>query len=457
MKLSTRARKIVALDRDGLVKAGASNVLALDASTLGGTVSLLATAPAQEPAQERIGLVRVEGPIAQRAIEELCAYVDGYDAITHRLQSALADATTLGVLLVIDSPGGDVAGLEEAISRMRAAVTASGKPVVAYVDEFAASAAYWIAAGVADEVHVPQSGRVGSIGCIGAWLDQSEAWKREGVALHVIREPEGKAEAMPAAPVAALADERLAASVKAAAGRFYQAAGDARGLKPAAVRKLNGALFTGAAAVDEKLADHVGTLEGAASRVFELAQERRAKRSSKGSNMHLIAIVAAMCGLSADASPEATEVAFQATTKDLLESTGAKTLAGVVAAVEALKLQNKAHAEKAVKLEAIEKRIEEEGKRAIAAKLEQTLDAAVKAGKVSPVKRADLAEKAAKYGQDWLDALVADLPVQGGTEEGASGAAAATDVATIDAALKTELAKLGLTEDDHRKYGRKAG
>lgn len=451
MKLSARARKLVVLDRDGLMKAGASAILALDASTLGGSVSLLADPASEEPAQDKIGLVRIEGPLAQRAIADLCAYVDGYDAVTARVGAALAASDVLGVLLVIDSPGGDVAGLEEAVNRMRSMVEASGKPVVAYVDEIAASAAYWIAIGVADEVQVPASGYVGSIGCIGAWADMSEAWKNEGVAWNVVREPAGKAERMPAAPIADLANERLVEGVKAAAGRFFEAVAARRNLTTKVVRGLNGALLMGDVAVTQGLADKVGTLEGAANRVLELAQERRSKRS-KDRQMKLTAIAAALCGLSADASPEAAEVALATTAKDILDATGAKTLADVSASVESLKTQLSAHAEKSDRLAKLEAQLVIDEKAAKAAKIETTIDAAVKDGKITPAKREDMAAKGAKFGQEWLDALIETLPIQGGTYDAAKGIQAPeNDKDAIDAALKADLAKYGCSEEDYHK------
>lgn len=167
-------------------------------------------------------------------------------------------------------------------------------------------------------------------------------------------------------------------------------------------------------------------------------------------------IVTKALDLSKDASDEAVEKALDTTITDILDATGAKSLSGVAGAVEKLKAERDAHAEKAAKLAAIEADLAEQAKKAAAAKLEATLDAAVKAGKVTPVKRADLAAKAAKFGQEWLDALVGDLPVQGGTREDAENTAAKSDGKdAVSAELKAELAKLGLTEEDHIKYGRK--
>lgn len=94
------------------------------------------------PQPATVAIVGIEGPLAQRAIYDLCGYVDGYDAIAARLQIALENPDVGAVVLRIDSPGGDAQGLEEAVRRMRLAVEQSGKPCMVYVDELAASAAY---------------------------------------------------------------------------------------------------------------------------------------------------------------------------------------------------------------------------------------------------------------------------------------------------------------------------
>lgn len=248
-----------------LARVRASSVLALEASALTGGVELRDGEPV-----DVVGVVEVEGPLAERATATLCGYVDGYDALAERFARA-AEAGG-GVLLRLRSPGGDVAGLEQAVERMRAARRG---PVVAYVDELAASAAYWVAAAVADEIVVPPSGRVGSIGCIGVAVDESEAVARDGVRLTVVRSPAGKAEALSVAPLSELTEQRLRASVEAASGRFAAAVAAARGLSVQAIEALDGAVLEGALAVRAGLADRVGGRDVALSRLAERMRETR--------------------------------------------------------------------------------------------------------------------------------------------------------------------------------------
>lgn len=65
------------------------------------------------------------------------------------------------IVLVIDSPGGQANGIAEFAQLVRGA----SKPVIAYIDNTAASAAYWIAA-AAGQVVMSKTAMVGSIGAV---------------------------------------------------------------------------------------------------------------------------------------------------------------------------------------------------------------------------------------------------------------------------------------------------
>ncbi len=282
-----------------LARAGASEVLALDVSALGTMMTLAEDDPREEQETEgtNVALVDIDGPLAKRGQRQLCGYLDGYDWIADRVSSALADSTIGAVVLRLDSPGGDVAGLEEAVRRMTEAREASGKTIVAYVDELAASAAYWIAAAVADEIIVPTAGRVGSIGVIGAYIDETKALEAEGHGVKLVREPEGKAAMHPAGPVTEVADERLQKAVHTTAQRFYSAIAGARDLKTTTISAFNGATFEGHEAVEQGLADKVGTFEEALELAKAAASERQTRMEKR------IAALAAF-GLAATATDE---------------------------------------------------------------------------------------------------------------------------------------------------------
>ncbi len=82
------------------------------------------------------------------------------------------DKSVERVVLVVDSPGGSVEGIQELAATIRD--VRRTKPVTALVDVTAGSAAYWVAAS-ASEVIVSPSGSVGSVGVFGAHQDISKA------------------------------------------------------------------------------------------------------------------------------------------------------------------------------------------------------------------------------------------------------------------------------------------
>jgi ClpP class serine protease len=290
-------------------------VLALDPGLIGATITLAADEPSSitEPTAGRsgsVGIMAIEGPLAQKGQAHLCGFVDGYDWIESRFSGLMSDPDVGAVVMLIDSPGGDVAGLEEAVRRMRAMQKRSGKPVYAYVNELAASAAYWLAT-IADEITVPVAGRVGSIGCIGAWIDETAALEAEGIDVHVFRDPPGKAAGSAVRPVAELADERTASEVRSAASRFTAAVVKHRGMTERKVRGLDGDVLTGQAAVDAGLADKLGTLEGVMEAAGKAASKAIREAKKGQTKMKNYAKVMALIGLNEDASEEQFESAME--------------------------------------------------------------------------------------------------------------------------------------------------
>ncbi|MBI9092806.1 MAG: S49 family peptidase [Desulfobacterium sp.] len=77
------------------------------------------------------------------------------------LKTALDSPEVKAIILDVDSPGGEAAGINEFAEMIQAAK----KPVVAYVGNQAASAALWIAS-AADEVMVNQTAELGSLGVV---------------------------------------------------------------------------------------------------------------------------------------------------------------------------------------------------------------------------------------------------------------------------------------------------
>ncbi len=110
--------------------------------------------------RDGVAVIPVEGPLFKRAgfFAAMSGATD-YATIARDLTTALEDPAVSAVLLQIDSPGGEVTGTAE----LAAMIEAAQKPVWAYVEGAAASAAYWIAS-AADKIITAPTSITGSIG-----------------------------------------------------------------------------------------------------------------------------------------------------------------------------------------------------------------------------------------------------------------------------------------------------
>jgi ClpP class serine protease len=112
--------------------------------------------------RDGVATIPVLGPIFRRAnVFTEISGATSVEVLATDLRSALDNPDIRGIVLEIDSPGGQVAGISELADQ----VAAAGKPIVAYVGDLAASAAYWVASG-ANEIIMADTSLVGGIGVV---------------------------------------------------------------------------------------------------------------------------------------------------------------------------------------------------------------------------------------------------------------------------------------------------
>ena len=99
-------------------------------------------------------------------------------AARREVRNAAADAEVGAILLRVDSPGGTSAGTDDLAQEVRAA--AKKKPVWAYVDDLAASAAVWAISGAANIYANSPTALYGSIGTYQVLYDASAAGEASG-------------------------------------------------------------------------------------------------------------------------------------------------------------------------------------------------------------------------------------------------------------------------------------
>ncbi len=111
------------------------------------------------------------------------------DAVRAELKTLAADPSVNKIILQVNSPGGASAGTASLHDQVVA--TAKQKPIVAFVEDLAASAAYFAIAGVI-KIVASRSALVGAIGTYAVIEDVSGMAEKLGVKVHVIKAGEHK-------------------------------------------------------------------------------------------------------------------------------------------------------------------------------------------------------------------------------------------------------------------------
>lgn len=221
----------------------------------------LIDATAEAAPKALVSIVRISGPLEQRAgwHDECGGWSDGHDAVAERLIEAFEAGD---VVLVIDSPGGAVAGLKEATRRAREAKARFGRQCFVYADEEICSAATYWACAIGDEIYAPESAIVGSIGVRIAHVSEAGALKKAGIAVtHITAPGPGKVAFAPDQPLSDLGRERAQRDVDLVFQDFQKLVVDTRGLKPQAVIDLDADALPAPLAKKAGLIDDVATLE----------------------------------------------------------------------------------------------------------------------------------------------------------------------------------------------------
>jgi len=347
-----------------------------------------------------VAIVSIEGPLYQRAYNFCDIDVaDGYDAIERRARLAFGSDAVSAVMLDIDSPGGECAGCQELADLLRAMSVESGKPLHARASEMAASAAYWLACS-ADEILIPKTGSVGSIGTIVMGINRHGEMAVKGQRVLVTASPRGKMLAG-AATVLNPEDEEtmraLAARMQARCdeitGVFSGYVAERRRMTADTVIALDAAMLGGAAAVSGGLADRVLSrgssidyLRSKVKRKVHSMADTKEAASSDATQKRLASLMAAV-GL--DASSEHSDEVIE---KAVRQATEARSLAASVKAITGLD-----SASENVEIVSTWKRSATEVLTATREKLKaRTIQLAVSTGRMTPAQAYDASKEGSR-------------------------------------------------------------
>lgn len=222
-----------------------------------------------------MAIVPVLGGLVARSygLDAMSGLTD-YGMIEDMLMEAATDPGVAGIMLDIDSPGGEAAGPFELADFIRQEVRAL-KPVWAVAQYQACSAAYAIGS-AAEKLYVAPSGDIGSIGVVMLHRDQSEAETSAGLKYTYIFAGKGKVWGNPHEPLSAEAEAEFQAHVNDTYERFVALVSANRSsLSGARIRENGARIFNAQNAVRMGYADKIGVMRDALTDFSSALSSRR--------------------------------------------------------------------------------------------------------------------------------------------------------------------------------------
>ena len=248
--------------------------------------------PTPRPAMEGgegIAIITVAGSLVARS----SGFSGGsglrsYASIKRDLQAVLNDDGIGGIMLDLDSHGGEVAGCFALADLIREA--SSRKPVFAYVNEAAYSAGYALAAS-AQRIFVSPTSGGGSIGVFMAHTDKSKLFEKEGVAYEYIYSGAKKIDGNPNGPLEKRVRDELQARVDTLRDLFAERIDAFRGLKAGTAKATEAGVFMGQELIETGLADELATFDQALSSLSATINHRQGGKRTMTTKERMAALI----------------------------------------------------------------------------------------------------------------------------------------------------------------------
>jgi protease-4 len=232
------------------------------------------------PAGEKILVLDVDGMISAFAPQGAFAREgDILSRMYYRLEQAAKDPSIKGIILRLDTPGGEVTASDILYHEILRFKTKTKLPCVALVMSVAASGGYYIAS-ACDAIIAHPTSITGSIGVISVFPSVASLFDKVGVKMTVITSGAMKDSGSPFRTMT----EEEKKSFQAIVDEYYEdflsvvAAGRKGRLTPDDIRPLaDGRIYTAKQALKLKLIDEVGYFEGALKKILDLAGINTAK------------------------------------------------------------------------------------------------------------------------------------------------------------------------------------
>lgn len=209
--------------------------------------------------------------------------------VRRAIRAAVKSPAVDGIMLLVDSPGGTVAGTDELARDIELAGQA--KPFRVHADDLMASAAVWATA-TAERITASQTTEVGSIGTILVVQDTSEFLAQKGVKVHVVSTGAMKGAGAEGAPVTDEQLRMLGDRVANVNAHFVNAMQSGRRLTNRQLEAVSdGRVFIASRALELGLIDAVMSADDA---VASFRRSLTARRRSRANRQAIAAAARAM-------------------------------------------------------------------------------------------------------------------------------------------------------------------
>ncbi|MFZ6686592.1 S49 family peptidase [Undibacterium sp. SXout11W] len=206
-----------------------------------------------------VAVIPVMGTLVQRASSlDAMSGITSYSRVSGLINAALNDNDVKGIILELDSPGGEVNGLYDLADSIYAARNV--KPLWAVANESAYSACYAIGS-AADKLFMPRTAGVGSIGVIAMHVDQSKRDAAQGYSYTAIFSGDKKNDFNSHSPLSDSALTDLQAQIDRLYGMFVDTVARNRAISADVVKATQAGVIYPQQAVDEGFADGIATLQ----------------------------------------------------------------------------------------------------------------------------------------------------------------------------------------------------
>ena len=215
--------------------------------------------------------IPVKGVLIHNFGYTISDWITGYEYITRAIQRGLADGNVRRIALLVDSPGGEVAGCFECADKIFEA--RGEKPIEGFAHEHAYSAAYAIISAT-DRIHVSRTGGVGSIGVVTSHTDYSKYMSEFGAKVTFIFAGKHKVDGNAYEALSPEVKQRIQVRIDELYGVFVSTVARHRNIGEDAIRETEAMTFTASESLSNGLADTVAPLDEAmASFEAELSNE----------------------------------------------------------------------------------------------------------------------------------------------------------------------------------------